>query len=326
MQYIVLDLEWNQPWPGSPSARRQLPVQISGEIIQVGAVRLKGNQSVADEFQTLIQPKYYRRLNSRVSKLTGIKEAQLQAEGVPFPEAMAQFRAWCGEDCVFLTWGFDDIRMLTSNLKLFGMESDWVQKWYNAQMIFNAQVGGDNAQKALGTAMEIMKIPPTRPAHDALGDAYHTAVICSRLDLKRGIAEYGKSVRTHEDGLSGLELPDCIGRKVYRGYPDKAKAISEMSGSRNLCPKCGARMSGARWYSQPGKRYVSMAVCPTHGKFLVRLRLAKEPEGTLRVSRLIYPGSSEAAKSLERAAAAPKEKRSLFSRKRQAKRQESDET
>ncbi len=33
MDYIVLDMEWNQPWPGSPSARKQLPVAIRGEII-----------------------------------------------------------------------------------------------------------------------------------------------------------------------------------------------------------------------------------------------------------------------------------------------------
>ena len=35
MYYIVLDLEWNQPWPGSPSAQKQLPVPIHGEIIQI---------------------------------------------------------------------------------------------------------------------------------------------------------------------------------------------------------------------------------------------------------------------------------------------------
>ena len=40
MNYIVLDMEWNQPWPGSPSSKKVLPVAIRGEIIQIGAVRL----------------------------------------------------------------------------------------------------------------------------------------------------------------------------------------------------------------------------------------------------------------------------------------------
>ena len=50
MQYIVLDLEWNQPWPGSPSSKKVLPVDIHGEIIQIGAVRMLQDQTVADEF------------------------------------------------------------------------------------------------------------------------------------------------------------------------------------------------------------------------------------------------------------------------------------
>ena len=28
MDYIILDMEWNQPWPGSPTAKKPLPVQI----------------------------------------------------------------------------------------------------------------------------------------------------------------------------------------------------------------------------------------------------------------------------------------------------------
>ena len=82
MDYIVLDMEWNQPWPGSPSSKKVLPVQIRGEIIQVGAVRVTEDRQVTDEFQVLIKPKYYRRLNRRVSKLTGIKEAELRDNGV----------------------------------------------------------------------------------------------------------------------------------------------------------------------------------------------------------------------------------------------------
>ena len=83
MNYIIMDMEWNQPWPGSPSSKKVLPVQIRGEIIQIGAVRLTEDQQVGDEFQVMIRPKFYRRLNRRVSKLTGIKESRLKEEGNP---------------------------------------------------------------------------------------------------------------------------------------------------------------------------------------------------------------------------------------------------
>ena len=190
MQYIVLDMEWNQPWPGSYAAQKVLPVQIHGEIIQIGAVRLLETGKIADEFQVLVRPKYYKKLNSRVSKLTGLRDARLREEGLSFPEALERFRDWIGGPCIFLTWGFDDITVLEDNILLHDGEPDWITQWYNAQMIFNAQTGCGNTQKALSTAMELLGIEPSRPAHDALGDAYHTAIICSRLDLPRGIAEY----------------------------------------------------------------------------------------------------------------------------------------
>ena len=224
MNYIVMDMEWNQPWPGSPSSKKVLPVTIRGEIIQIGAVRLTEDGEVADEFQVMIRPKFYRHLNRRVSKLTGIKENRLRDEGVPFPEAMTLFQNWCGEDIVFLTWGFDDIGILRENLQLFDMDTVFTDRWYNAQMIFNAQTDGSNSQKALKTAMETLGIEATRPAHDALGDAYHTALICARLDLKKGMAEYDEALKSHENGFHGAALPGCIARKVFYDYADKRAA------------------------------------------------------------------------------------------------------
>ena len=38
MEYIVLDLEWNQPYDASMAIKET--VHLSGEIIQIGAVKL----------------------------------------------------------------------------------------------------------------------------------------------------------------------------------------------------------------------------------------------------------------------------------------------
>ena len=318
MNYIVLDMEWNQPWPGSPSAKKVLPVQIRGEIIQIGAVRIREEDQVADEFQVMIKPKYYRRLNRRVSKLTGIKESQLKEQGVPMEQAMEDFRTWCGEDPVLLTWGFDDVTILRENLQLYGLETGWTEHWYNAQMIFNAQTDGSNSQKALKTAMEIFGIEASRPAHDALGDAYHTALICARLNLQRGIAEYQQALRNHENGFHGAELPGCIARQVFYDYVDKKAALSAMAGADNKCPHCGRQMLGSRWFAQPGHRYMDLATCPEHGKFLIRVRLSEQPDHTIRVSRLTYEATSEAAQAYARRAekADPEEQRTSRRRRR----------
>ena len=329
MDYIVLDMEWNQPWPGSPSAKKVLPVQIRGEIIQIGAVRVTEDQRVADEFQVLIKPKYYRRLNRRVSKLTGIKEARLREEGFSMEEAMENFRAWCGGDVIFLTWGFDDITILRENLKLYGIDDSWVSRWYNAQMIFNAQTDGSNAQKALKTAMEIFGIEATRPAHDALGDAYHTALICAKLDLKKGTSEYDTALKEHVNGFHGAELPGCISRQVFYDYADKRAALSAMAGAENKCPTCGRQMLGSRWFAQPGHRYMDLATCPEHGKFLIRVRLSSQPDCTVRVSRLTYEATSEAAAAYARRAEkaepeAPRVSRTRRRRSRLAEKKEQE--
>ena len=319
MDYIVLDMEGNQPWPGSPSARKVLPVQIRGEIIQMGAVRGSEDQQIhEDEFQVMVRPKYYRSLNRRVSKLTGIKESRLKAEGIPFPEAMEQFQAWCGTDPVFLTWGLDDIAILRENLQLFELGTDWIGRWYNAQMMFNAQTDGSTAQKALKTAMELFGIEATRPAHDALGDAYHTALICARLDLQKGAEEYDQALKSHENGFHGAELPGCICREVFYDFTDKRAALSAMAGEENKCPTCGGKMLGSRWFAQPGHRYMDLATCPEHGKFLIRVRLSEQPDGKIRVSRLTYEATSEAAEAYARRAAKadPEDQRTTRRRRR----------
>ena len=45
MQYIILDMEWNQAWPGSSAARQPLPSPMRGEIVQIGAVRMSRESS-----------------------------------------------------------------------------------------------------------------------------------------------------------------------------------------------------------------------------------------------------------------------------------------
>lgn len=295
MQYIVLDMEWNQPWPGSPAAKKKLP--IHGEIMQIGAVRMVDGKA-RDEFQILIRPNFYKKVNRKVSSLTGLKEAALKQHGVGFPEAIAQFCAWCGENAGFFTWGYDDIPLLRENLAIYDLDAQWVGQWYNAQLIFNAQTDGAHTQKALKTAMEQLGIESSRPAHDALGDAYHTARVLEKLDLERGVREYGKTRKDHEEGVQGSELPGCLSRKVYHGFTDKNQALAQISGKQTSCPKCGAPMQAGRWYSQQGRRYVCMASCPDHGSFLVRVRLAQEDD-KLRAIQLIYDGQSETAKSCQ---------------------------
>ena len=76
MNYIVLDLEWNQP--SSPRVMVKSPVSLKGEIIQIGAVKLDENLEIIDTFKIMVKPKYYRTMHKKVSRLTSITDDDLQ--------------------------------------------------------------------------------------------------------------------------------------------------------------------------------------------------------------------------------------------------------
>ena len=81
-------------------------------------------------------------------------------------------------------------------------------------------------------------------------------------------------------------------------------------------------MLGSRWFAQPGHRYMDLASCPEHGKFLIRVRMSAQPDGTVRVSRLTYEATSEAAEAYARRVekADPEQPRSGASRRRRRRR------
>ena len=182
MEYIVLDLEWNQPvskWKTITS-----PVHLRGEIIQIGAARVNEKLDILDTFNVKIKPVYYTKMNKKVSELTGIHGSDL-ADGLAFSEAMDQFQEWCG-DCPFVTWGPDDMRILEDNLQIHEMDLDWLPMAYDAQEIFDDQVTMEGRQYGLSYAMFRFGVKPLA-AHDALNDTINTVKVLRNLSFRRGI-------------------------------------------------------------------------------------------------------------------------------------------
>ena len=116
MNYIVLDLEWNQPYDMKSMVKK--PVMLHGKIIQIGAVKLDESYHILDTFKIMVSPKCYPKMHRKVAKLTGIKTEDLQY-GFQFPVAFKHFSKWCGNDFAFLTWGTDDIKILRENMILY---------------------------------------------------------------------------------------------------------------------------------------------------------------------------------------------------------------
>ena len=299
MSYIVLDLEWNQAMSSNASIFNYLPIRLAGEIIQIGAVKLDDNLYPAQEYKSDVKPVYFRRMHYKVKKLTGIDKERLNQSDT-FPVVFEQFREWCGEYPIFITWGNDDRRIMEQNIIVHDLDWDWIGDWINLQFIYNMQTGGDKNQKALATAMEHFAIEQTRVAHDALGDAYNTALVCSHLDLEAGLDEYEEAshalpAKSNADNNGG-DSPEALEHSTFSGYAARSEAFADIQVSRASCPICASPLSEGRWVNQGDRRYMNLCECAEHGKFLVRLKFRKDEDESWGVNRIVYQADEDMEK------------------------------
>ncbi|MEG1789028.1 MAG: 3'-5' exonuclease [Oscillospiraceae bacterium] len=310
MNYVVVDLEWNQAMSSKSSVFNKLPIHLRGEIIQIGAVKLDESLQPAEEFQIDVKPVYFKRMHYKVKKLTGFDKERL-ALGAGFPDAMEEFRAWCGEDVTFLTWGFDDQGIMEQNIIIHDLDWDWIAAWVNLQLIYNLQTDGDRNQKALSTAMEHFNIEQTRVAHDALGDAYNTGLVCSHLDLEKGMSQYADAARiiasrTPKAPPQPQDGPVPIDHFAADNYASKGEAFADTALAAPVCPICGATMEFSKWVNQGDQRYMNLAACPKDGKLLIRLKFKRAEGGSYSAARLTYTADEAMENLYESKAAQPR--------------------
>lgn len=311
MSYIVIDLEWNQAMSSRSSVFNHLPIHLRGEIIQIGAVKLDENFAPGEEFQCDVAPVWFKKMHYKVKKLTGFDNDRL-SHGLPFPEAIDQFLAWCGPDCTFMTWGYDDSGIMEQNLIIHDLDLDWMGTWINLQLIYNMQTDGDKNQKSLETAMEHFGIEQTRTAHDALGDAYNTALVCSRLDIPAGVSHYGDLKRqlAHRPRGEGRgHNAEPLTHVVSPAYSSREALWEGEDNARIRCPVCGEYLTRTPWLNQGDHRYMALAECGEHGFYLARIRIRHSEDGFWQANRLLYQADEATVENFRARQAHPKRRR-----------------
>lgn len=281
MDYIVLDMEWNQP-----VLRETAPckngVCMKNEIIQIGAVRLDENKNQVDRFIKIIKPVAIPSMNKVISRLTGITDDTL-SNGESFYEAIEQFKEWCGKAYVILIWGYDDIRILRSNLRFHGLDESWIPAHYNLQVMFYSQAGLKKQQYSLAFALETFSVQvDDSMLHDALYDAVCTAEICRSLDLNAGI-----EAMSHQANVGEKENPVII-KRTFRKLESYEKIRSNGLISRPKCPFCGEKMKVLSTKHYGAQRIHIESHCEKDGDFLTVLKISETPQGFYTVSQQIY--------------------------------------
>lgn len=271
MNYIIFDLEWNQPVDLSATVTE--PLCLTGEIIEIGAVKLDDHFDPVDELRLYITPKYYTRMHRRIASLTGIHDRDLLSRGIPFPEAWEKFRDFCGREFRFMTWSMSDMPMLVDNMLLHGIDISDLPVCYDIQRVFGREIMRSSTRYSLDTAIAILK-EKGDVAHDALHDAKNTAKVCSHLELEEYLEEYGAQVFA--------EAPRT------RRYADHSEALNDPDLTTFTCPWCGGQVACAPWI-RGDRGYVTCGVCPgDEEEFLFQLTLHKLKGDDFRARRLVY--------------------------------------
>ena len=282
MQYIILDLEWNQPISYHSPAYKSVGTKLLFEMIQIGAVKVDADLNVVDSFSQLIQPQHYVRLHPRISRITHITQDDL-ADAPQFNEAVEAFAAWCGEDYALLTWGCDDISVLYQNMTFFKCETQ-LGKIYDAQQLFGEVTGNPKERKGLKAAMEQMEITADEeemPFHNAVNDAYYTALVFSKMPEPEKVLNYPLTPRKLQHLDRARKESTAILR--VRSMKDAMKSAAAMTPP---CPICGKRMAVPEGYvRQKDEQYMALADCPQHGLAFVRLAFGKNDEGKRIMTR-----------------------------------------
>lgn len=284
MQYIILDLEWNQAVSSARMIRS--PVMLHGEIIQIGAVKTDDKFNLLDKIKINVRPKYYKIMNPHVEKLTGITQAQLTV-GETFPQAFRRFEAWCGGEFRFITWGFDDLNVLSDNLALHGLDPSFGSDYINLQLIYNRQTKAEHLQCALATAAESMGISIDVPCHDAFNDAFLTFELCRKLDMELGIAKYAEYLS---------KIPTPLLKDTVTDVDDLKKLIFNKRVVEIPCPKCGGELKARQWLfssSKSCKTIASCAACENDGDFLIKLKAARVTEGNYTITRSVFEATED---------------------------------
>ena len=132
-------------------------------------------------------------------------------------------------------------------------------------------------QKSLSAAVEYFQIESTLKAHDALNDAYYTAMIAKKLDIAKGIAEYPGA----KCALCGSDK----GKAIFSGLKSRRAALTNREICGPSCPVCDCKFVEIAPFVRANRfKYLSVARCEEHGEFTVKLRISDNKDNGKNVT------------------------------------------
>lgn len=318
MNYIVLDLEWNQS-KGKLNENKEIPF----EIIEIGAMKLDSQKRVIGEFNELIKPEVYLDLHYVTKTIVHMNMEELE-KGTPFVEIMDKFLKWCGEDYIFCTWGPIDLLELQRNMKYYKMEplSLTPIAFLDVQKLFSRQFEDNRSRRTLEYAVDFLHIEKDFSFHRAFGDAYYTAKVINKISEET--QEHVSFDLFHIPKDKNQEIHkvfDDYAKYISREFATKTVAMSDKEVASTKCYKCGKSLRRKlNWFTPNGRHYYSISICPEHGIMKGKIRMRKTEKDTVYVIKTLRFITEEEKKEImnkkEKVRIHRKEKRKINSHRK----------
>ena len=269
MNYIVFDLEFNQPTCKSKVILD--PFAFNAEIIQIGAVKLDEGFNVIGTLDILVKPKYYTKISAAVKRRICINHGA--HDWVSFPEAYEAFSRFCGEECCLLSWSDSDVGILNANMRMHNILSDKSYKHFDVQRLFLEKIGNSKKQTSLHDAIEM--IGTNRYVeHNAFNDAYSTAEIFA--SLKQDVQKCENSILLKSSATShGKLFMDEI-------LSSKDAARARLREIRLAC-SCGTENPISEDFALSKSKVLGQSCCLCGAEYLVTARLLKQSSGGINI-------------------------------------------
>ena len=288
MNYIILDLEWNQAC-NHECENPRMPF----EIIEIGAVKLDKKLHIIDSFSSIVKPRLYTKLQQHIRTILNYDESTLK-KGKPFDMVFREFSKWCGDDYIFGTWGSMDLSYLQNNMEYHHIKQSLPNplKYYNIQQIYADIQNSDKAAVKLEKAVDKLNIPVDRAFHSALNDAYYTALVLEKLHPKD--LDYRYSYDTYNNPKNKDEELTSYHKNymehISREYADKKEAAEDKELMSMVCYRCNKKISKKiKWYANTPNSYISVGKCWYHGLVLGKIRFKQSRSGNIFAIKTMLP-------------------------------------
>lgn len=276
MNYIVLDLEWNQ----ADDLKTKLENELLFEIIEIGAVKLNSDKEQIDSFHELIKPQVFDRMNQVTGEIVHINIKELESCR-SFKEVAGDFIRWCGEDYIFCTWGNLDLPELQKNMDFYNMThlSEKPFAYYDVQKLFSIAYEDKKKRCTLQYAVEFLNLKEEVPFHRADADAVYTAEILKKIAEKEDVFKNYSFDTYHLPKNKAEEINVAFGdyaKYISREFASKVLAMNDKDVVSTRCFLCNAKTrKRIPWFSNNGRSYYSVMVCPKHGNIKGKIRMKK---------------------------------------------------